>query len=228
MDANRTTPVYELKDELARLCLPSASRDAGRKLAWTNSVCILFLLVGIIGARRARIAIHPVPPIAEVIPAIIEPLALPPQETTENKAQTEAAPDDTPRVAVAIPQVPSVSFAIPTIGALAVPTALAALPLRPLHAAAQIGSLNDTGAGGDRPEPPYPPIARAQGEQGTVVVLLGADAAGNLTSIQIKTPSGSSILDRSTLDFLKRHWRLPAGNGDRLFETSITYQLQLN
>ena len=51
MDANQTSPAYELKDELARLCLPAANRDANQKLAWVNSVCILFLIVGIFGAR---------------------------------------------------------------------------------------------------------------------------------------------------------------------------------
>ena len=62
MDANQTTPHYELKDELARLCLPSASRDVSLKLAWVNSVCLLFLLIGFAGARRGVIFIKPVPP----------------------------------------------------------------------------------------------------------------------------------------------------------------------
>ena len=53
MDANRTAPGYELKNELARLCLSTARREPERKLAWVNSVCILFLLIGILGARRA-------------------------------------------------------------------------------------------------------------------------------------------------------------------------------
>jgi hypothetical protein len=42
MKANETTPRYELKDELARLCLPLAGRDANLKFAWTNSICLLF------------------------------------------------------------------------------------------------------------------------------------------------------------------------------------------
>ena len=53
MDANRTAPGYELKDELARLCLPQANRDANLKLAWVNSVCILFLLIGILAHGAA-------------------------------------------------------------------------------------------------------------------------------------------------------------------------------
>jgi hypothetical protein len=63
MDANRTSPGYELKDELARLCLTTARREPERKLAWVNSVCILFLLIGVFGARQGVIAIKPVPPI---------------------------------------------------------------------------------------------------------------------------------------------------------------------
>ena len=92
----------------------------------------------------------------------------------------------------------------------------------------RIGSLNNTGAGGDRPEPPYPPIARETGEQGTVKLLLGGDAAGNIISVDVKESSGFPVLDRATVDFIKHHWRLPAGDGNRLFETSITYLLQLN
>ena len=72
------TPVYELKDELARLCLPQANRDPNLKLAWVNSICILFLLIGIFGARRGLIAIKPAPPLEEIIPVVIEPITLPP------------------------------------------------------------------------------------------------------------------------------------------------------
>ena len=92
----------------------------------------------------------------------------------------------------------------------------------------RISSLNNTGAGGDRPEPPYPPIARETGEQGTVKLLLGGDAAGNIVSVEVKESSGFPVLDHATVEFIKNHWRLPPGDGNRLFETSITYLLQLN
>jgi protein TonB len=223
MDANRISPGYELKDELARLCLPSANRDANLKLAWVNSICILFLLIGIAGARRGLIAIKPVPPIQEVIPVVIQPAVLPPQAIAQKPEQAEQI--NQPRVLVALPNAPNINFGVPTVGALVVPAALASAPLA---APARIGSLNNTGAGGDRPEPPYPPIARETGEQGTVKLLLGADAAGNIISVDVQESSGFPVLDRATADFIKRHWRLPAGEGNRLFETSITYLLQLN
>ena len=224
-DANRISPGYELKDELARYCLPSANRDANLKLAWVNSVCILFLLIGILGARRGFIAIKPVPPIRVEVPIVIQPTVLPPQAIAQKPEQPEQI--NQPRVLVARPNAPDVNFGIPTVGSLVVPAALAAAP-QPKVSPVRIGSLNNTGTGGDRPEPPYPPIARETGEQGTVKLLLGADAAGNIVSVDVKESSGFPVLDRATVDFIKRHWRLPAGDGNRLFETSITYLLQLN
>jgi len=150
MDADQITPRYELKDELARFCLPSAKRDASLKLAWMNSVCILFLLIGIAGARRGVIAIKPVPPIRVEVPIVIQPTVLPPQAIAQKPEQAEQI--NQPRVLVALPNAPDVNFGIPTVGTLVVPAALAAAP-RPQAAPVRIGSLNNTGAGGDRPEP---------------------------------------------------------------------------
>jgi TonB family protein len=225
IDANRILPGYELKDELARFCLPSASRDANLKLAWVNSICILFLLIGIIGARRGLIAIKPVPPIQEIIPVVIQPAVLPPQTIAPRPEPAEV--NNQPPVLVVLPDAPNINFGVPTAGTLVMPAALASAP-PPQEAPARIGSLNNTGEGGDRPEPPYPAIARETGEQGTVKLLLGGDAAGNVVSVEVRESSGFPILDRATVDFIKRHWRLPAGEASHFFETSITYLLQLN
>jgi protein TonB len=228
MEPNRIGPPYELKDELARLCLPAAGRDPNRKLAWTNSVCLVFLLIGIVGARRGIIAIRPAPPLAEAVPVVLEPVTLPPQPTAEKSEPRET--DDSPAapVAVVIPETPNLSFSVPTIGSLVVPANLAvAPPLEPLHTKTEVGSVASTGGGGDRPEPPYPKLAQQEGEQGTVVLLLNSDEAGNILSIDVKESSGFPLLDRATVDFIKRHWRLPAGADTRRFQTSITYKLQL-
>jgi len=224
MDANRTTPVYELKDELARYCLPAASQDSNLKLAWVNSICILFLCIGILGARRGVIAIKPVPPIREEVPVVVQPAVLPPQAIAQKPEQAEQ--NNQPRVLVALPNAPNVNFGVPTVGTLVVPAELAS----PLSQAApvRIGSLVNTGAGGERPEPPYPPIALQTGEQGTVVLLLTGDDAGNVVSVDLKESSGFPVLDHATVDYIKHHWRLTAGADNRLFQTSITYKLQLN
>jgi TonB family protein len=225
-DANRTS--YELKDELARYCLPAAGRDANLKLAWVNSICVLFLLIGIFGARRGMISIKPVPPLQEIIPVVVEPMVLPPSQTVEKKPVDEEK-NDTPQVVVAIPQAPNINFSVPTIGTLVAPANLAsAPPLEPMRVSAQINSVGSTGAGGDRPQPAYPKIALEEAEQGVVTLMLGGDAVGNVISVDVKESSGFPILDRSAVDFIKRHWHLPVGNGNQLFETKITYKLQLN
>jgi TonB family protein len=223
--ANQTRPAYELKDALARSSLPAAQHDTNFKLAWTNSVCILFLIIGIAGTRRGVIAIKPAPPVQEIVPVVVAPQTLPPQETVQQKPEDETR-NDAPVVNVVIPQAPNVSFSVPTIGTLVGDASLAsAPPLEPLQAKARIGLLNSTGGGGDRPEPPYPPIAKQTGEQGTVVLSLTGDDAGNIVAVDVKTSSGYPVLDRASVDFVKRHWRLPVGAG-KFFQTSITYQLQ--
>ena len=216
-------PGYELKDELSRLGLTTARREPERKLAWVNSVCLLFLVIGILGARQGVIAIKPVPPIREAVPVVVQPTVRPP-EPVAARPESET-PRDAPRVLVALPNSPGVNFGVPTAGTLVVPAALAApLPM----ASAPVRSLQTTGAGGDRPEPPYPSIALQTGEQGTVVLLLRGDETGRVISAEVKESSGFPVLDHATVDFIQRHWRLPAGSGGRLFRTSVTYQLQLN
>jgi protein TonB len=223
MDTNRTSFTYELKDELARLCLSTARREPERKLAWVNSVCILFLLIGILGARQGMVAIKPVPPLRQEIPVVVQPTVLPPQPIAPKPEQPQQI--NQPHVLVALPNAPNVNFGIPSAGMLISDAALASAPQA---APVRIGSLANTGAGGERPEPPYPPIALQTGEQGTVILVLTGDDAGNIVSANVKQSSGFPVLDRATVDFIKRHWRLPTDTGTRLFQTSITYKLQLN
>ncbi|HEU6449479.1 MAG TPA: TonB family protein [Verrucomicrobiae bacterium] len=225
MDANRTT--YELKDNLVRHALSSAQRDPNQKLAWVNSICILFLLIGIVGARRGIISIQSAPPLRQIVPVVLEPMTAPPQATAEQKPPVEEKNVE-PRVVVALPQAPNISFSVPAIGTLVAPSALAsAPPLQPLAAPERIGSISNTGVRGDRPQPPYPQLAMEKREQGTIVLLLSGDAAGNVVSIDVKESSGFPYLDRMTVAFVKTHWNLPANTGTHLFQTSITYKLQL-
>jgi protein TonB len=228
-DANRM-PQRELKDELARLCLPLANRDPNRKLAWMNSICILFLLIGVFGAAPAMMSIKTVPPIEEIMPVAIE---TPPQTVTptRNENQDEHQKPSAPNVVVVVPNAPNISFSVPTIGNLVAPAAMAqAPPLNPMEHVepmTQLAQISNTGSGGSRPAPPYPQIAADAGEQGTVMVQMTAGSDGRVASLQITHSSGFPILDRATEDFIRRHWTLPSGGStNQVFETSILYQFQ--
>jgi protein TonB len=227
MDANQTS--YGLKSELARYCLSSERQDTNLKLAWVNSICILFLIIGIVGARRGIISIRNVPPIRQVVPVVVMPRTLPPQAVVPQKREQPRQQNQPARVFVALPNAPNINFSVPTIGTLVSSADLAsAPPLNPLQAPAQIVALGNTGAGGERPEPPYPPLAMQTGEQGTIVLLLDSDASGNVVSIDVKQSSGFPYLDHATVEYVKTHWHLPTDAGTRRFQTSITFKLQSN
>jgi len=222
-----------LRDELARCCLPETNRDPEAKLAWINSICLLFLLVGVLGAKRGAVSLRAPPPVDEIVPVILEPIVSPPQTRSESKPETtdQQNKPETPNVVVVTPETPAINFAVPTIGNLVAPSALAQPPplnpLQPQTALSNLPSaLNDTGASGQRPRPPYPRIALEQAQQGSVTLLITADDAGNITSVEIKKSSGYPVLDRGAVDYVKRHWTVPLGTESHLFETTITYQLQ--
>jgi TonB family protein len=227
MDANRTLS-GGLKDGLARACLPQAHRDPDQKLAWTNAVCILFLLIGVLGWRRAADFVEPPPSAQEAVPVMIEPLTPPPPENKPQE-QTEADKAETPQVVAVTLNTPAINFAVPTVGNLVVPAALAkAPPAAPLKQEVRRIAVSSTGEGGERPQPPYPKIALESAEQGSVVLLISVDESGVITSIDVKEPSGYPVLDHGSVDFVKRHWIIPPVNGTRLFEATITYKLTVD
>ncbi len=57
-----------------------------------------------------------------------------------------------------------------------------------------------------RYKPPYPPEARAQRWEGTVLLLVSVDAAGRVTRAAVRHSCGHPVLDRSALDSV-RTWR---------------------
>ncbi|MBS0275912.1 MAG: energy transducer TonB [Proteobacteria bacterium] len=62
--------------------------------------------------------------------------------------------------------------------------------------------------------PPYPPVARRLGEQGTVILAITVAADGSVSAAQIATSSGVPELDQAALSWVKAHWRYkPAMQG---------------
>jgi protein TonB len=233
MYAIQTSSGCRLKSELARFCLPAANRDPARKLAWINSICLLFLLIGLLGWKPGSIHVKLPPPIEQAIPIVIEQPTPPPVRVDAQQAEDQKNQDkpDVPQVVVVTPERPAIFFSVPTIGNVIMPNALAVAPpanpskpLTPLRT--QITSITSTGAGGERPAPQYPQIAKDLRQQGTVLLSMTVDENGSITAIEVKQSSGFPLLDRNALDFVRRHWLLPAGAAGRIFEAPINYTLQ--
>jgi protein TonB len=222
---------YQLKSDLARVCLPAPERTAYRRLGWVNSVCLFFLLIGVMGAQSRLPAQKAVPPLERPMPVIVEPLPPAAPPSAEPKQNEEDKPETPPLVAVTI-DTPAINFAVPTPGSLLVPLSVAPTPVEtPLKKAAPVRhdaptTIQSTGKGGERPAPPYPPIAEQLGYQGTVILLLTVDDSGKVVSADIHQSSGSMILDGNAQDWVKRHWIVPPVNGGHVFLAPIRYQLR--
>jgi len=223
---------YQLKSELARFCLPAPERDAYRRLAWVNSLCLLFLLIGVFGAQNKLPVPKHAPPIEQPVPIVVEPLPpSAPEPKPVERLNEDEKPKAQPSVAVTL-NTPAIHFAVPTIGNLVVP--LSAAPTPPaddLSKAAPVVRpaplvIASTGAAGDRPQPPYPQMALQMRQQGTVVLLFTVDDVGAITSISVKESSGSALLDHDALEWVKRHWIQPPVHGGHLFQVLISYKIQ--
>src|SRR5947208_17070745 len=97
---------YRLSDDLARLCLPSEFRDSYRALAWVDSICFLFLLIGLIGLRPPKILEKPVIGPPEAVPAIFTPPEEQPK--TEPIVQQEQPQQEQQETIVETPPIPTV------------------------------------------------------------------------------------------------------------------------
>jgi TonB family protein len=225
---------YQLKSDLARVCLPAPGRTVPRRLAWANSVCLLFLLIGVMGEQSRLPARRAVPPLEQAVPVIVErlpPVAPPAAEAKPTEQPNDDDKPQTPSIQAVTLDTPAINFAVPTPGSLLVPMSVAPTPGEtPLRQAAPVRhdptQIQSSGVGGERPEPDYPRMYQEMGIQGTVVVVFTVNDAARVVSVEIKKSSGSSILDQHAENFVKRHWIVPPVNGGRVFQVSITFQLQ--
>jgi len=224
---------YHLKSELARVCLPAPGRVVPRRLAWANSISLLFLLIGVLGEQSRLPALKPVPPLEQPVPVIVEPLPPVTAPTTESKETDQQNDNDkpqTPQIQVVTLDTPVINFAVPTPGSLLVPMSVAQAPVETaLRRTATVKQeptrVESSGTGGDRPAPKYPPIALQLNQQGDVTLLLTVNDSGKVVSTEIKESSGSPVLDENAQDWVKRRWILPV-NGGHLFQVTFRFHIK--
>jgi periplasmic protein TonB len=215
------TQQYELSDDLARLCLPQEWSDACRTLAWVNSICFLFLVVGLVGLKAPKVIHKPLSEINEPVPVIFTPPEEPPKTEPEVKPDEPDKPQDTteetPTVApiVAVMDSPAVAFSVPVQGAVAVAkeARLATPPPPVTHApTAPTKFVPSVGGGGSHPAPVYPAIALRNHYEGTVFIEFTVDGTGAISSAKVQKSSGFPVLDEAALEVVKNRWRFPPGS----------------
>ncbi len=224
---------YTLCSDLAKLSLPVTYRDAYRVLAWVNSICLLFLLVGIIGLKSPKIYVKPLSEPVEPMAIVALPPEEAPKPQPEQIKEDEPAPSDapveTPQVVTVVAAVdtPDITFAVPVEGVTLTTKAEYAPPPPPKVTAAPKPVQFDANAmaGGVYPEPAYPGYAIRNRLQGTVVLEFSVDASGAVTSVTVQKTSGFPSLDDAAMKVVKERWRFPAGAA-RSYYKPFTFELK--
>jgi protein TonB len=223
---------YTLSSDLARLCLPSEYRDSNRVLAWVNSICLLFLLIGLVGLRPPKVIQKPLSEPQEIVPVVFTPPEEQPKnepEVKQDEPEPKEQPLDTPQVAVVVAAAdPStVAFAVPVQGAVAIAPARFATAPPPIDSAPPKPTKFDPNAATDGkfPPPVYPAIARRNRYQGKTTIELLVDTAGTITSAKVLKSSGYPVLDEAALQAVKGQWR-PAPGPARDLVWECTFKLE--
>jgi TonB family protein len=226
---------YALSDDLARLCLPQEYKDSNRRLAWVNSVCCLFLLIGISGLKAPKIVVKPLSEQTEIVPVVFTPPDEPPP--TQPQPQTDEPPlitdavVDTPVVATVVAaDASTVAFAVPVRGPVILAPARFAPPPPAQLPKAQAPPKPTTfipsaGIGGSYPDPSYPREELRAQHQGTVMLNVTVDPDGTPSTVEVKDTSGYAGLDRYAAQFIKSRWHWPAGE-IRYYYVPVVFQIR--
>jgi TonB family protein len=230
-----TSSSFAEASDLSKLCLPQEYKDTNRRLAWANSICVLFLLIGLVGLKPPKIHVRvlaeaPEPVPVEIIQPEDQPPTKPPEENVESEPTNEVLPDQ-PVVATVVAADPaSAAFAVPVEGPVVLaPARLAApppvAPPKPQGDATKyVPSVGDWGG---HPAPEYPGLAQRMGYQGTVTLQITVDPSGVLTDVQLKKSSGYKILDDAALDHTRKHLHLRNAPGEvRIHTLDIVFRLR--
>lgn len=191
-----------------------------------NSICILFLIIGVAGAKSGGIALKPPPPLAtEAIAVVVEPP--PPAADAPPKPEQMPQPNqDAARVVVAVPDSPAIQFSVPTVANVlapsGVPTTPPVNPMQPVVPLRNRPTIIKSG-GGERPAPDYPAYLQERGEHGAVTLSITVSESGVITDVKVSHSSGFPDLDKYTLKYVKEHWVIPPIDGSLLYETTINF-----
>ena len=227
-------PAYTLHSDLARLSLPQTFQDSGKRLAWLDSILLMFLMVGLVGLYQPKIFEKPLSKPNEVVPVIFTPPTEPPPPSNEPPPPEEAPPDqpaDQPVVVTIVaPANAKVAFSIPVQGAVAIANEVrfATPPPRSQKVSApQPTAFNyrTAGAGGRFPDPSYPRAEMMQRHQGRITLYIVVDASGVPTAVEVRDSSGWPSLDNHAANWVKENWRWLPGE-PRYLLAPIIYQMR--
>lgn len=213
---------------------------------FTLVVWLVCLFVGVLGFvlpyERPRPPAPPEQPVlAQQLQVELTDEPLPPPET-EPRPPDPLAPPPPPDaltpppiaqpIAVAQPS-PAISFALPIEGPTRIVETKRAEYIAPpvtntpapaSGAPPPVHQLTFGQGEGKQPAPTYPPTARRQGQEGTVVVRLTVGADGRVLAAEAALPSPWPLLNEAALSAVHEKWRFRSGP-PRLYDVAIRFEL---
>lgn len=232
-------PEYQLRSDLAAYCLPRANRDDARRLAWANSIALLFVAVAFMGLRQPVFVLREVSPLPEPIRAELLPPVEP--DPSPPDAPSEEEPEDVADELVDIPVVvpvlvaaaQDVTFSVPVQGFIAiaadarfVPPPPPVIPKAPPPDTLPRPEFRAIRFGGKefrkQPPPNYPEEFQRSRIGGTVEALITVSTNGFPVKVEVGRSSGSPALDRHVCEFIRREWRADGGDGAN-YRIAITF-----
>lgn len=163
-------------------------------------------------------------------PKPLPQLAPPPPPVARRSAPTPPAPArQVPRpepILAAAPSAAAAEFSTPppSPAPVAAPAPAAVTEVAPAPEAPRAAAITPARFDADylqNPAPAYPVLARRQGEQGRVLLLVRVSAAGGADEVQIKQTSGHPRLDEAALAAV-RQWRfVPARQGSEAVAANV-------
>lgn len=206
-------------DDLVRLRLQPEG-DADCWLAGVNSICILFLVVGLVGLKMPQPKARSLTEFAEVVPVMLTSPDSSPHLTAPEPAveppEVQDTPLHTPELVVVVATDPNpVVLGVPADRwAIPVPARFPAAPSAESSVTAQAsaagGSLSE--ATGSYPWPRvYPPQALLRKQQGEVLLLVTVAQDGTPSSVMVENSSGHAVLDGFAAGWVRDNWKWPAG-----------------
>lgn len=232
-------PEYRLNSDLAQYCLPSANRDDSRRLAWANSICLLFVTVAAMGVKQPVFVIRSPDPVPEAMPVVLlpPPVEQEQQPVVKQEEDQEEEPQDTTQLQVIAPvlvaDAKDVTFSLPTEGYVAlaananlVPPPPPIIPKAPPPDNLPKPEWRNIRFGGKefrkQPPPNYPDEFQRNRIGGTVEALITVGTNGIPAKVEVGRSSGSPALDRHVCEFIRKEWRAAAGEAGN-YRIAITF-----
>jgi protein TonB len=138
--------------------------------------------------------------------------------------------EETPQVVQVVAAInsPSVAFAVPVQGAVAIasearlatpPPPTPQAPPKPIY-------FNPNAAGGGSfPVPDYPPMALRNKWHGTATVEIRVDPSGKTTEVKLQRSSGYSVLDEAAIEVVSKRWHFPATGKPEWYYYPFLFQM---